>query len=180
MQVSKLSSLQRLLIGCSLSIAIGCNTANEPVAPSGEAAHSHDDGHHHEDAHQHATEGPHHGDLVELGDEEYHAEVVHDEGSMTVYILDGTAKKNVAIDAKEITVNVAHEGTVEQFKLQAVPAEGDAEGKSSQFVLKDVELAKDLDREDVTIKLAIMIDGKMFSAPVVHHHGDHHEHHAHE
>lgn len=180
MQISKLSSLQRLLIGCSLSMAIGCNTAHEPTAPSGEAAHSHDDGHAHEEARQHATEGPHHGDLVELGDEEYHAEVVHDEGSMTVYILDGTATKNVAIDANEITVNVAHEGNVEQFKLQAVPVAGDAEGKASQFILKDAELAKDLDREGVTIKLAIPIDGKMFSAPIVHQHGDHHEEHAHE
>lgn len=30
--------------------------------------------------HAHPSEGPHHGDLVELGNEEFHAEVVHGEG----------------------------------------------------------------------------------------------------
>lgn len=52
-----------------------------------------------------------HGDLVELGNEEFHAEVVHGEaGSVTVYILDSAAKVTVPIDATELTINVSHDG----------------------------------------------------------------------
>jgi len=57
--------------------------------------------------HAHPGEGPHHGDLVELGNEEYHAEVVHGEGgSVSVYILDSAAKSAVPIDATELTINI--------------------------------------------------------------------------
>ena len=77
------------------------------------------------DTHAHPSEGPHHGDLVELGNEEYHAEVVHDEGSVTIYILDGHVENAVPIDAAEITINLKHDGQPEQFTLAASPDAGD-------------------------------------------------------
>ena len=52
------------------------------------------------DVHAHPSEGPHHGTLVELGNEEFHAEVVHDDKSVTVYVLDAGATKAVPIDAQ--------------------------------------------------------------------------------
>ncbi len=62
------------------------------------------------DAHDHSSEGPHHGTLVELGKEEYHAEVVHAGDVVTVYILDARAEKAVPIEATEVTINVLHDG----------------------------------------------------------------------
>ena len=41
--------------------------------------------------HAHPTHGPHQGDLIELGNEEYHAELLHEEDSVTIYILNGAA-----------------------------------------------------------------------------------------
>ena len=79
------------------------------------------------DAHDHPSDGPHHGHLIELGKEEYHAEFIHDEknSTVTIYILDGTAKNVVPIDSKEILINLKHDGRGEQFKLTALPDKGD-------------------------------------------------------
>jgi hypothetical protein len=43
----------------------------------------------------HAEVGPHKGTLIELGEEEYHAELVNDEKThtATIYLLDGEVKR---------------------------------------------------------------------------------------
>ena len=124
--------------------------------------------------HAHPSEGPHHGDLVELGNEEYHAEVVHGEkGSVSVYILDSAAKSEVPIDATELTINITHDGKAEQFKLAADRDASDPEGKSSRFSLTDEELSSDLDSHDAAARLVVMIDGKSFSGKIVHNHEGH-------
>ena len=125
--------------------------------------------------HAHPSEGPHHGDLVELGNEEYHGEVVHGAGgSVSVYILDSAAKLVVPIDATELTINIAHDGNAEQFKLPADRDTSDPEGKSSRFTLKDEELSSDLDSHDAAARLVVTIEGKSFSGKIVHNHaGDH-------
>ena len=127
--------------------------------------------------HAHPSEGPHHGDLVELGNEEYHAEVVHGEGgSVSVYILDSAAKLAVPIDAAELTINITHDGNAEQFKLPADRDASDPDGKSSRFTLKDEELSADLDSHDVAARLAVTIEGKAFSGRIVHDHEGEHAH----
>jgi hypothetical protein len=75
-----------------------------------------------EPEHAHASAGPHGGSLIELGEEEYHAELVHDDASgiVTVYLLDSAAKTAVPIDATEVVINLKHEGRGEQFKQQAI------------------------------------------------------------
>ena len=119
----------------------------------------------------HPSHGPHDGDLVELGDEEYHAEVVHDHDThtVTIYILDSTAKKQVPIDAKEVVVNVKHEGKPEQFKLSAVPDKGDPQGKSSRFQIKDAEFFHHLEEKGTEPKLSLRIAGKSFTGKIEHH-----------
>jgi hypothetical protein len=150
---------------------------DQPPVTGHEGEHSHDA----EAGHEHASEGPHHGTLVEFGGEQYHGEVVHgDDGTVTVYILDGSAA-TVAIDAAEVTINVSHEGQPEQFVLAASPDTGDPEGKSSRFVSSDAELGTHLDEEGATAKLAVTIDGTPYSGAIEHHHdhgeGEHgHEH----
>ena len=131
----------------------------------------------HTDEHAHPSEGPHHGDLVELGNEEFHAEVVHGEGgSVSVYILDSGAKAAVPVDATELTINITHDGNAEQFKLPADRDTADPDGKSSRFSLADEKLATDLDSHNAAAKLVVMINGKSYSGRIEHAHDADHKH----
>ncbi len=122
--------------------------------------------------HDHPSDGPHHGVLIELGAEEYHAELVHDEdaGAVTVYILDGAAREAVSIDASEITINIKHDGNGEQFKLTASADAGDSDGTSSRFVSSDEHLSEDLHLEDANATLVLSIDGKAYRGDIQHDH----------
>jgi len=133
-------------------------------------------------AHDHPHEGPHGGSLIELGDEKYHAELVHDEkaGSVTIYILDGSAKKTVAIEAAEITINLKHDGMGEQFQLAAQADAGDPAGKSSRFVSSDKELGEDLDHEGADPELVVEIAGSQFRGKIEHDHDHDHAGHKHD
>src|SRR5437867_2390784 len=108
----------------------GCNsTANHTEKTlKGGAAHDHE--------HDHAHHGPHNGHLMEIGEEEYHAEWTHDEsGKVTFYILDSGAKKEVPIAAEEITIDVKiGENAPKTYKLQAV---NPTDGKSAAFEIVD-------------------------------------------
>lgn len=157
------------LVAC-LSTFLGCGGGQQPD-PNKPAAHHEGDGH----DHGHASEGPHRGTLVELGKEEYHAEVVHDDaaGTVTIYLLDSAAKKAVPIDAPEVLINLTHDGNAEQFKLAASPDQGDPEGKSSRFVSSDKELSEDLDAKGTKPQLVVVIDGKQFRGDIAHDHEGH-------
>ncbi|MDX1924889.1 MAG: hypothetical protein SFV81_00145 [Pirellulaceae bacterium] len=127
--------------------------------------------------HAHPSEGPHHGSLIELGKEEFHAELVHDDKSVSIYILDSAAKSAVPIDASDIVINLLHDGKPEQFKLAAMPDAGDPSGKSSRFVSKDAELAGHIDDESAKPKLNVTINGKGYRGVIEHSHEGHdHKH----
>ena len=129
-----------------------------------------------EHGHEHPSEGPHHGDLVELGKEEYHAEIVHGkEGKITIYLLDHEAKKSVPTEAKQVMINLVHQGKAEQYKLPAAPDKGDPTGKTSRFSLTDKHLAEDLDADGSMAKLVITINGKQYTGKIAHDH-DHADH----
>ncbi len=148
--------------------------AMETAGPPATVDASHD--------HAHASEGPHGGGLIELGNEEYHAELVHndDAGTVTIYILDSAAKAAVPIDASEVIINLKHDGKGEQFKLPASAEQGDPAGKSSRFVSSDAELAEDLDHEASEPQLVMTISGKQYRGAVAHDHDhDHEGEHAH-
>lgn len=122
----------------------------------------------------HPEVGPHGGSLIELGKEEFHAELVHDEkaGEVTFYILDGAAKNAVPIDATEVLVNLKHDGKGEQFKVAAKPASGDPAGKSSCFFSADKELAGDLDHVGADPQLVLTIGGKPYRGAIGHEHAE--------
>lgn len=148
------------------SVLLGCN-GGQPAAPAPSTTSTTAAA----DVHDHPTEGPHHGDLVELGNEEYHAEIVHGTGGeVTIYILDSKATTAVPIDATEVVINLSHDGNAEQFKLPAAADSGDPAGKSSRFTLKDEELASDLDSEGTAAKIVIKINGKAYTGKIEHHH----------
>lgn len=157
-----------IVAGCSNDSATGPETAGPPNTMD-----SHDD----HAGHAHPSEGPHHGDLIELGNEEYHAEILHDEdaGTVTIYVLNGAATEQVPIDATEVTINAKHNGTPEQFTLTASSDANDPQGKSSRFVSNDEELAHHLDEEGAEPRLVLTINGKSYRGTISHDH-DHEGH----
>ena len=122
-------------------------------------------------SHEH---GPHGGHLVELGEEQYHAEVVYDAKTkkITIYILDSTAKAPHATDSKQITLTLAISGKNESFPVDAVPQEGDPKGKSSRFELAGNAAINShiKDEEDLKGSVDVTIDGKKFSGEIKHEH----------
>jgi len=180
--------MTRCLIGFTAPVIViaaisltGCGTA-PPSAPGGTPGeHKEGDGHDHASehdhaAHAHAAEGPHHGHLIELGEEEYHAELTHDEATkaITVYLLDKEAKGAVAIADAEIMLNLVSEGQPTQVKLAAAPQEGDPAGQSSRYSIIDEKVLELLEAPKTTGRLNVTINGKAYSGSVEHHeHGEH-------
>jgi len=160
-----LKNLTVAMICATLVTTTGCQPSESEVAPGPTTEADHD--------HDHATHGPNGGTLIELGDEEYHAELVHDDTAVTVYLLNAAATEPVAIEQQELVINVLHDGSPEQFKLLASPADGDEDGKSSRFIIEDDHLAAHMDDEASAPKLSVTIDGTPYSGEVSHHDHEH-------
>jgi hypothetical protein len=130
----------------------------------------------HEHAHSH--EGVHGGHIIELGDENYHAELVHDDAThkVGVYLLDGTAKAAAPIDTPSITINCCGVGdNPNQYTLVPTPQAGDPAGQASYFELVSEELVDGLDAEGGVARLNIVIAGKPFVGEIDLH-GHEHDH----
>jgi hypothetical protein len=118
--------------------------------------------------HEHDHEGPHGGHIIELGTENHHAELTHDEEShrVGVYILDGAAKQAAPIAAESVTINVAQDGEPTQYILPAVAQDGDGEGGASYFELVSEPLCKivcgESEAKTTTARISININGKPF------------------
>lgn len=152
----------------------GCTPAPTMTAPKAEPAKE-SAGEHAE--HAHPSSGPHKGPLIELGNEEYHAEILNDDAHrVTIYVLDSGAAKAVPIEAKEITLNLKAGGKPKQYKLAAKPQAEDGEGKSSCFELESEDLSHQLDEEDAGASVNLEIAGKAYSGKVPHGHGHTHDH----
>jgi hypothetical protein len=123
--------------------------------------------------HEH-EHGPHGGHLVELGEEEYHAEVVFDAKTarLTIYLLDSTAKQAAPIDSKDVSLKLAIDGKSEGFHLPAVPDAGDPQGKASRFELAgDADIKAHIkDEEDLKGTVSVKIGDKSFSGDIKHEH----------
>lgn len=174
---SRLSSLvicpTVCLLCCSLA---GCTGGTPPTVapPAATTSQSHDHDHDHD--HDHPSEGPHHGDLIELGNGKYHAEIAHAaDQPVTVYILDGKAQQAVPIAATEITLNVVLAGNAAQHVLAAAPQAEDPQGMSSRFVSEEPDVAAALSAKGSTVRLSISIDGKAYTGKL-----DHHDHAGHQ
>ncbi|MBN8624735.1 MAG: hypothetical protein J0M17_04515 [Planctomycetes bacterium] len=172
------SALRIFTIGMTIGSVMltGCGReADKHATKDGE--HRPGDGHAAGEAgHEHPSEGPHKGHLIELGKEEYHAELLHDDSAhrITVYLLDGAGKKAVAIPEKELTVNAIAEGKPAQFKLLATPQKDDPSGSASKFELVDHALCEALDDPNSKGRLTVTIAGKQYSGDMAHdEHDDH-------
>jgi hypothetical protein len=143
----------KLLVGLALLTLAGCYRVESGTKPSQHDKGPQAEGHHH-------GPGPHGGVLVEWGEEEYHPEftVNHEKQEATVYILDGTGKKEISIPAKSI--NLQLKNPVVQIELLAAPQKGDPEGTSSRFIGKHEALGKEMEFEGT---IDGVVDGKPYS-----------------
>jgi hypothetical protein len=138
----------------------GCDSAKVDSAGD-DHGHEHGEDEHgeHDHAHDHAH-GPHGGEIIEIGDEEYHAEYM---------------KNEVPIAAEEIAIDTKVGDKATTFKLTAVdPSEGD-EPKAAKFEVVDKGLTGVLSSlsDGVTATLKLEINGKPYEAKIEkvdHHH----------
>ena len=173
-----LSQVFLLSLMISVAATLGCDAG--PDGSDATSADPHADHDHAHDEHAHPTEGPHHGSLVELGDESYHAEIVHDDaaGALTVYLLDSSARQTASSEATEVVINVRRGEQPVQFKLPAKPSQSQSDGKYSEYSLTSKELLESLHDETSTARLSITMEGKPYSGKITH--DDHAAHdHAH-
>jgi hypothetical protein len=132
------------------------------------------DAHEHEHAHEHGHEGPHGGHLLELGDEDYHAEWTHDDnGKIDIYVLDKDLKKDVAIDAEKLTIKTKVGDKAQDYDLEAANS---AEGKASHFTITDKTLLSILTTAGSEATLDIKIDGRDFTQKIEAHSEHGHKH----
>lgn len=124
----------RRYLALALVAAIGCGKANAPKPATKTAAKV--------DAHP--TAGPHGGQLIEWGNEEYHIELVMDPKTKeaTAYVLDESAMKLKPIQAATLTLVLKLEPPV-TVMLAAKPDAGAAAGQSSRFVGTHDALSQD-------------------------------------
>jgi hypothetical protein len=142
----------------------GCGQrASESAGAGGEHAAAHDD-----HAHDHGHEGPHGGHIVELGTEEHHAELTHDDEAhrIGIYLLGSDAKTAAPIDAESVTINVSVDGQPSQYVLSAVAQPGEPAGKASYFELVSEPLCAVVCGESEGAKsharLSLTISGKPY------------------
>jgi hypothetical protein len=122
--------------------------------------------------HQHASHGPHHGELLEVGKEEYHVELLVDETKKQVilYLMDKEIKSYVEIDEPFLAVNIRNGGKPLQIKLKPIPQTTDKKGLSSCFGAISRDLVDALHTPKSEPKLALRIQNKSYSVKMVHDH----------
>jgi hypothetical protein len=126
--------------------------------------------------HLHPTEGLHGGHLYEVGNEQYYAEMLHDESThkVTVHLLDSAAKQPVTTTEAEISLQLFREGQFVTYTLQAV---GAGETGASQFEVVSEELCELMDHDKkVRGRMHVAIGGESFTVTIEH---DPHEHDGH-
>lgn len=137
-----------------------------------------------DDDHGHGHHGPNGGEIVEVGNEEFHAEVVVDESSnrVDVYILGSDAKTAKPIEATDISLSFKHGDEVEDFKLAAAALDGEPEGQASKFTLTSEEFIEELHEHSEGATLTFTAGEESLTGTVTHSHdhgegeahGDHH------
>ncbi len=156
--------------------AAGCTgsapTTTTPTTGGEEHGHEHGEKAGEHAGHDHAAHGPHGGHLIEIGEEEYHAEWTHaEDGTVTIYILDAEAKNEVPIAAEEITIDAMIQGkAAATYKLLAVNRSEADMPKSAKFEVVDKNLLGVVETlgKGVTATLKLVINGTPFEAPITH------------
>ncbi|MBN8604970.1 MAG: hypothetical protein J0M26_28495 [Planctomycetes bacterium] len=171
-----------LLISGSVGSVYGQNQSQPAKVVPGKSAKDAHEGHDHSKG-EHEAHGPHDGELLEVGKEEYHVELcVNDEKKqVVVFLLDSKVESYVALTVPFVAVNAKVKGKPVQFKLKAMPQKDDKPGSSSAFGLEGADLVEAIHDESSEAKLALKIADKPYSVKLKHDH-DHagHDHEGHD
>jgi len=162
---------------CLVTIAIAPITGCDNGGPSESlnATKVAEEGHDH--GHSHASEGPHGGHILGLGDEEFHFEWIHNEaGKLTFYLLDAAAKADVSTAANSIAITTIVKDETTTVTLNTTTPDADEHNK---FEIIDATLLQKLKMvgHGVTASASVQIDGKQYTGEFEHHdHGHGHSH----
>jgi len=143
---------------------------------SGDSDHGHDHDHGDGHDHDHSAHGPHEGTILELGDEEYHAEWTRDDetGLVTVYVLDDDMSDAVPITAEQITISMLINDEPKAYQLLPVDRTDGDPPTASQFAITDPALAVALGvMEGTAASLIVEIEGQQYTALMEDHDHDH-------
>jgi hypothetical protein len=128
--------------------------------------------------HAHAH-GPHEGHIVELGGEDYHAEVTFDPATrkLEVYLLQSDVKTALPTEAESVSARLDIGGEKQEFKLSAAKLAEDPEGKASHFVLTEGALPDSVkDAEGLHGEIVVTIGGAQYRGNITHDHDHDHAH----
>lgn len=125
----------------------------------------------------HPERGPRGGQLIELGEEEYHAELLHDDDThvVTVYMLDGEARNDVAISAPNLTIRLDSAGA-KDYQLGPVALDHETHAAVFCYETMSKELCHALDEEGASATLLVKIDGRTLKGAIEHVHDHDHDH----
>jgi hypothetical protein len=141
-------SLPAFLSVVSLALLAGCGDkpAPKPAAPAAAAHEEH--------------KAPHGGEILELGEEEAHLEMIHDAktGSLTVYVYGKSLEAPAAVASP--TILLASKDGPAELKLTAV--EPKADGTATQWKVTDPRLAAD----PLDGRIRVTVDGKQHQSPL--------------
>ncbi len=164
-----------LSVAASLGLA-GCT----PSEPAARPFTPHDDVTNIAPPEAHQEHGPNGGHIVELGEEEFHAEVAMDKArKLTVYLLDGEVKHAKPVENGTLQIATQVDGKEVVLDLVAAPLDTEKDGHCSRF-----ELAADkvpgavMDIEGLTGDLSLKFGDKSLKSSLTesHDHGHAHAH----
>lgn len=152
-------------IGAMLPLIAGCGqtqVGQSPIVPVPPTAVSNPSVASPEGEHGHKP-GAHGGTIVSIGLDSYHAEAIVEKGGRLRLLMLGKDESRIQeVEAQTLTAYVKAAGDAEAapIELSAVPQEGDAAGKTSQFVgqLPENVIAREI---EVTIPI-LRITGERF------------------
>ncbi|QDT43270.1 hypothetical protein Pan241w_33700 [Gimesia alba] len=168
---------------CSFGLAlfVGCSSKDDTRTfddkdsqASEEAEHAHDHAHEH---------GPNGGHLLEVGEEQYHMEVVFDNGkrTLTAFILGPDAKTPFPIEGESIDFDLEVGDDEHEIPLAAKPLEGEKEGKSSRFVAEGKAIPDSIKAEsDLNGHFHLDVGEDHFHVDLEHGDHDHGDHKGHD
>lgn len=146
----------------SVVLYLGCSRHDAPPAGSTQSIKREAQNTGKDDDHTHKP-GGHGGNIVEIGRDNYHAEVVFEKGgTLKLYLLGQDEAKVQEIETQVLTGYAKAEGGTEStpVTIRPVPQAGDTEGKTSQFLGK---LPSELWGKKVEITVpSITIGGERF------------------
>lgn len=161
----KYRSIQTIVCLVVLIVA-GCNSSsdtssNQSAAPADPHA-----------GHDHSSLGPHGGHVLELGEEDYHAEwrFNNDSGKVTIYLLDAAVKKPVTTTAATLSVQVKVGEDVSDYELPAINQSDDNPPTTSEFELVDTVMLEYLKGvgHGIDATLTVVIGDKEYSGAFGH------------